>query len=207
MYKGLSDFSDEEIFKLLKKAIYSQNHKFVAGTSHSFSYMLLKPNDYPCSDGIYDLLANKWVKGPIKIPEDFDPDKAFIKQRKIAEEVAGNIDLIIGKIMRTIDDLNVLDKFEKQHGSTSKRTPLIQKLEILCRYLNDWYNWIWALQEQAKELLNPSFPAFNYSPNWDEKMIVFKYLARSGYQQCISNLYKLLKDSPYLKMIDSFIPD
>ena len=189
---------------MLKKSINKKNNYRVDNTPHTFSYMVLKPDDRPISDGVYDILKDEWIRGPVKIPETFDPDKTFIKERIIAEKAAQAIDLIIGYIIRVTDDLKAIDQFNKD---SSKHTKQIDKLQYLCRALNAWYDWIWKLQKDAKNKVYPVYPAFNFSPNWDRKMIIFKYLARHGYQQCIVMLYRQLKDSPYLNIIDQFIPD
>ena len=196
----------------LQKIVNKENNKPVADTSHTFSYMVLKPDDLPSGDGIYDIIHNSWFKEPLKIPEDFDPDRVFAPQRAIAEKVQQTIDLIIGKIIRIVDTLEIMDGFIKNHKDrepwlSPRRVIQLKRLQDYCKALDTWYDWIWALQKEAKETKNPIYPAFNYSANWDERMIIFKYLARSGYQQCVKMLYKLLKDSSYLKIIDQFISD
>lgn len=193
----------ENVFEYLKDIIYENNDKKVANTSHIFSFMVLEPGDLPKGDGLYDLISNKWVKIPHKIPLNFDPDKVFILQRLVAEKIAQKIDLVTGSILRTINNLKIID----QGGKDEKRPPELEKLKILCMILNDWYEWIWTLHDGAEHQINPKFPAFDFSPNWDEKMIIFKYLSRQGYSQSISNLYDKLEDDPYLNIIDKFIPE
>ena len=207
-----AQFDEKPLTKYLQTVISKKNSKPVAGTLHTFSYMVLEPGDLPSGDGIYDILHNIWFKEPIKIPEDFDPDQIFAPQRAVAEKVQQTIDLIIGKVVRIVDTLEVMDNFIKNHKDrepwlSPRRVIQLKRLQDYCKALDTWYNWIWALQKEAKETKNPIYPAFNYSANWDERMIIFKYLARSGYQQCVKMLYKLLKDSSYLKIIDQFISD
>ena len=190
----------------LQKIVNKENNKPVADTSHTFSYMVLKPDDLPSGDGIYDILHNSWFKEPLKIPDDFDPDTVFAPQRAVAEKVQQTIDLIIGKIIRIVDTLEVMDKFIKNHKDVEpwlgpRRVIHLKTLLDYCRALDTWYNWIWGLQKKAKETKNPIYPAFSYSANWDERMIIFKYIARSGYQQCVARLFKQLKGNPYLKVI------
>jgi hypothetical protein len=207
-----AQLDEKPLTKYLQAIINKENNKPVAGTSHTFSYMVLESGDFPSGDGIYDILHNAWFKEPLKIPEDFDPDKTFAPQKAVAEKVQQTIDLIIGKIIRIVDTLKVMDNFIKTHKDCEpwlepRRIIHLKRLQDYCKALNVWYNWIWGLQKEAKETKNPIYPAFNYSANWDERMIIFKYIARSGYQQCVSMLYKQLKSDPYLKIIDKFIPD
>lgn len=203
----LNKMPDKELFEILDKIKDKYNGTKIETTTRTYSYMLLKPGDVPQADGIYDVLKNIWIKKPKPIPIDFDPDAAFVKQRQIAETVAQEIDLIIHAIVRTIDDLSRVDQYNNIYGRLSKkRVVLIYWLKGLCELLDEWYNWIWGLQKVALEN-GGKYPAFDFSPNWKEEMIIFKYLARYGYHQCVSNLYALLKDNPYLKMIDNFITD
>ena len=174
--------------------------------------MVLKPDDLPSGDGIYDIIHNSWFKEPLKIPEDFDPDKTFAPQRAVAEKVQQTIDLIIGKIIRIVDTLEIMDGFIKNHKDVEpwlgpRRVIHLKALLDYCHALDAWYNWIWGLQKEAKKTKDPIYPAFDYSANWDERMIIFKYIARSGYQRCVARLFKLLKGNPYLEVIDRFIPD
>lgn len=208
-YPGLNKLTDIDLFEYIKKVIKSVNNKEIAGTTHTFSFMPLEPGDGPVSDSIYDILKNEWIKEPIPIPVNFDPDKTFVKQREIALLISQQIDLTIGAIIRTIDDLKKVNQYEKHYGGMSqKRIVLMYWLKRLCKTLDEQYNWIWNLQEEAaRGDLKAYYPAFNFSPNWKEKMIIFKYLARYGYHRCVQMLYTLLKDDPYLEIIDQFIPD
>lgn len=208
-YPGLNKLTDADLHEYLKNIIKPTTGKGIHGTSHSFSFMVLEPGENPISDAIYDIFKNKWIKKPILIPIDFDPDKAFIDQREIALSVAEQIDLVLGSIVRTIDDLKKVNQYDQYYGGmTKKRVILMHWLQKLCTILNNQYNWIWDLQkEAAREGEKAYYPALNLSPNWKEKMIVFKYLARYGYHRCVQMLYSLLKNDPYLEIIDQFIPD
>jgi len=90
-----------------------------------------------------------------------------------------------------------------------KRCPSCAKINnSLSKKGDKHYNWIWNLQKEAARGEEPAFyPAFNFSPNWKEKMIIFKYIARYGYHRCVQMFYTLLKNDPYLEIIDQFIPD
>ena len=208
-YPELKIISDQELYDHLRKIIITVNKQELPGTTNTYSYLVLAPGDYPVADGIYDILEDKWTKPPKKIPQDFDPDKAFIKCRLMAEEVSQRIDLVIGAILRSLADLKKIDQYDKHYdGMNEKRELTVANIKKLCLELNTWYDWIWSLQDKAKSSTKPSFPVFDYSPNWEEHMIIFKYLVRSGYQQCVAMLYsKLEKDDPYRDFIDQFIPN
>ena len=211
-YPSITGSDEKILIEYLQTIVNEKNNKPVAGSSPSYSYMFLRPGDMPAGDGVYNILNNSWVKEPIKIPEDFDPDQTFAPQRAVAEKIQQTIDLILGKIIRIVDTLRIMDNFIKNHKDREpwlgpRRVIQLKRLQDYCKALDTWYNFIWGLQKEAKETKNPIYPAFDYSANWDERMIIFKYLARSGYQQCVKMLYRQLKGDPYLKIIDQFIPD
>lgn len=209
LYPELKKLTDADLFEYLKEVISPVNGKDITGTTHSFSFMVLEPGDGPVSDAIFDLFKNKWIKEPVSIPVTFDPDKTFIEQRNIALLACQQIDLTIGAIVRTIDDLKKVNQYDKHYGGMAKkRVVLMYWLKKLCKTLDSQYNWIWNLQEEAARGKSKDYyPAFDFSPNWKEKMIIFKYIARYGYHRCVQMLYTLLKNDPYLEIIDQFIPD
>jgi DNA polymerase Ligase (LigD) len=208
-YPELKKLTSQELYDYLRKVMTAVNKTDIPGTSLTFSYLVLAPGDNPVADGIYNILEDKWLKLPKKIPVDFDPDHAFIKYRLMAEQVSQRIDLVVGAIIRSLNDLRKIDQFDQYYGGMDeKRKPVIENIKKLCTELNTWYDWIWSLQDRAKNGANPVYPVFDYSPNWEERMIIFKYLVRSGYHQCVSMLYsKLEKGDSYRVFIDQFIPN
>lgn len=200
---------DKDLISHLRKIIYSINGKKVSGTQHPFSFMVLEPGDKPAGDNLYDILGNKWIKGPVLIPLDFDPDKAFIQQKITATKIGRWVDQIVGTILQILEDLEVLDQYQRNYdGKMAYRVMILTKLRNWCNSLDKAYNYIWGLQKDAKSAKGgPQYLYFDYSPNWDERMIVFKYLARARYHMCIYDLYKKLEGNPYLEVIDRFIPD
>jgi len=193
----------------LRAIVEPITHKKIPGTGLISAYMILAPGDHPVSEGVYDIIGDTWKRGPIHIPTNFDPDKAFIKQKQVAIEIAQKIDFLIREIYRVVKDLKKVDSYNKLYGGMDKkRGEFLFKIEVDCRELNDWYNWIWSLPEAIKDTSEAVYPAFNLGPNWDERYIILKYLGRYEYHNCIAMLYSLFsEDDPYLKVIDQFIPD
>jgi hypothetical protein len=193
----------------LKNIIESITHKKIEGTELITAYMILVPGDHPISEGVYDIQNDRWVRGPILIPTNFDPDTAFALQKQKALKIAQEIDILIRKIYRAVKDLKKIDDFNKLYGGlSSKRIIVLHKLQILCELLDNWYNWIWNLTEAVKDNSHAVYPAYRFGPNWDERYIILKYLGRYEYHNCIAMLYSLFdKDDPYLEVLDRFIPD
>jgi hypothetical protein len=198
---------DKDLHEYLKKAVYENNKKKIGSTSLTYSYMIMAPGDHPVSEGVYDVLNDTWIRGPIKIPESFDPDITFwpIKQRALS--ICRNIDLLINEILFTVDDMREIDNFEKRyHQIKNRRIILLHKLRTLCENLDVVHEWIWSLVDKSKDSSKAIYPAFDYSPNWEYKNILFKYIARYNYSYPIWNLYAKLKGDPYLEIVDQFIP-
>ena len=199
------DKSSEELQHMLD----SINRKRIEGSKLLTAFMIMAPGDHPMSEGVYDILNDRWVRGPVMIPTNFDPDQAFQNQEKKALQIARTIDILIRDIYRTVKDLKKIDDFNKLYGGLNeKRVVILHKLQLLCEILNGWYNWIWNLFEAVKDTSNSTYPAYPLGPNWDERYIILKYLGRWEYHNCIAMLYSLFdKDDPYLRIIDRFIPD
>jgi len=208
-YPDLARLTDNDIQEHLKEVIYPINTEKVGSTPFTFSFMVLPPGDMPISDGVYDILNGRWLKGPQLIPVDFDPDRAFIKQRVMAEFIARKIDLLIGYILRIIRDIKTLDIYIANNGpKPDKRTAMLRALERACRGLDTWYRRIWSLSESVRDSGSRDFyPAYRFSKNWEERNVIFKYLSDRGYHKCVSMLYGRLKGDPYLDLVDKFITD
>ena len=209
IYPELKKFNDKELHDHIQAILNTNRDKKVTGTEITYSFLLLDEGDYPVSDGIYDIFENRWIHGPFKIPEDFDPDVAFIKQRAIALEITKKVYGIILDIKICLKHLEKIDdyiKFYDRLRIKAKRVLILSRLKILCRQLVEWRKKIWKLQTDSKAKVDPKYPAFNYSSNWDEKYIIFKYVARYSAFEPIQLLYSQMdEDDPYLPLIEQFV--
>jgi len=161
--------------------------------------------------GTYELLD---ASGDNKYTFDFKGKKlngiyAFIKYQKgylwikakqkkvsainLTEMDLSQIDSAMDPILNIINDLQKVSR-------TQKKIVLMHRLNKLCKDLDEQYSWTEDLQKNATDNLN-------ISSNWKEKMIIFKYITRHGYNKCSSMLSTLLKDGPYHEIINQFIPD
>jgi ubiquitin len=152
-------------------------------------------------------MGNRWLNGPIKIPIYFDPDEAFVEQKNIAIGIMEDIYNLFAQIKITVKDLKRIDQYNKLYGRLdSKRVMILAKLQDLCGQLASYRETIWRIHSDSKNRVNPYFPAFDYSSDWDEKYIIFKYIARYGGHEPVQYLYNLMGDDPYLPLIKSFMP-
>jgi len=208
LYPDLAKLSDQELHDHIQKILDTNRNKTVPNSNITYSFFLIIHGDYPGSDGIYDVLKDKWLKVPIKIPESFDPDKAFKKEKTAAIIIVNEIFRVISQVRILLKDLERVDSFIKNHDKlNTKRIVILSEVKGLCLLLARWRKNIWKLHEDSKDPNKAKFPAFNYSSNWDEKYILFKYISRYGCHEPVQMLYWILKDDPYLDMIKKIMPD
>lgn len=208
LYSNLAKKDGEELKNHVQTILDKNRSIAIPGTKITYSFMLLEQRDLPGSDGIYDLIENRWIKGPIKIPLDFDPDIAFSKQKKIAGQIVEEIYRIIGDIKIVVKDLKRIDQYIKNYDRMEpKRVIAVLHLQNLCMNLAGWRKDMWRMHDKAKQDIHPIYPAFNYGSDWDEKYIIFKYIARYGCHEPVEYLYTFFdEDDPYLEMIKKIMP-
>jgi len=207
-YPEYSKLQGPNLFKEIERIAYSRNGSNISGTTHHYSFMLMKPGEGPSGDAFYDILNGGWIKPPIKIPMSFDPDVIFSEQIEQAKRIIEYIDDIVRETTNTVYELKYIDDFIKLYGGMKeKRIVKLYRLKELCKILNDMHNYFWDLHSKIKDPDFPkTYPSFKISPNWSKSMIILKYINKYGYLKPVKILYKRLEGNPYLKIIDQFIP-
>lgn len=209
---GLQNQSPKEIVEGIQKTLDTNREKTIAPNSkRTFSFMLLPEGDFPGSDGVYDVLKNTWIRGPIEIPRGFDPDKVFVQQKEMALDIVKKINSTIVEIQTALIQLSKIDAFLKRNMESyprmaGKRVLLLSKVKKLCDSLVALRRYIWFLHDESKNPRTAVYPAFNFSTDWSENYIIFKYIARFGGHEPVQLLYHEIQDSPYLNMIKKFMP-
>jgi hypothetical protein len=198
----------DNIQERIQDAIRKNKDVKVPGTNLTYSFIAFLEGDPLRSDGVYDILNDKWVKGPIRIPESFDPDIAFSEQKVKAQKVMNGIYTNISDIMIALNDLKRIDQYTNLYDNRlkTKKQAVTITLKMLCLNLATWRRKIWELQEKP-DISTAIYPAYNFSPDWNERNIIFKYTARYGGHEPVYYLYNLLEGNSYLSLIKSFMPD
>ena len=210
-FPELQKLSDDDVEKYLRNIIYKYNGKPLRGTTHPITFAVYDSGEFD-SDATFDLMKDKWRDPPKKVPLSFDPDEAFKTQAEVARLIAIDIDKLIGTIVRTVHNLERLDQYLEFTPSPryqAKRVILMSRLADLCTKLDQWHyriRDIWNFRYDYPEKRH-TYPAYDFSTNWETHTIIFKYLQKWGYDRPVSILYRRLKGNPYLKMIDHYIPD
>lgn len=207
----LGDLPTDSIRDLLKRAVSKYSEREISGTTHPVTYVFLAGGDLD-SDAEYDLLSNKWNEKPKKVPMTFDPDKALSEQKNKAARIAIIIDWVVGEIVRIAHDMEVMNQYSRHYPNSrinAKRVMAMSRLRRWCEELDSIHYQIRDIwnRRYSEDPENLRFPAYTYSSNWEEGVIIFKYLQRWGYHLPVAILYNRLKGHPMLEVIDNIIPD
>ena len=162
-------------------------------------YIQPNPEQDMMSDGVYDLEADNWVKGPKVAADDYDPYEDYSEQLEIAKSMVVNADKLFGEIKRDIVDYNV---FQDAMGKLSQiqRKSLLAKLEAKLSEIEGHINDLYANKKEwtdmRKQASNPARAKQDaeYAEKWAEKNAIFKFIARYKYMRIVNDLKKLVSD-------------
>jgi len=202
-----NNFSDTDLHDYIQKILDTNRDTKVTGSEMTLSFMLLNIEDKVHGDNIYDILSNRWLKQSPKLPLTFDPDKAFKKQKEIADYIVSEIFKLFAEIRVTGRDFYRINQYNHYYGGLrAKKIIAMLKLKFLSLTIVKWRKIIWQLNKDALNKTPPIiYPAYNFSENWDERYIIFNYLARYGMYEPIKRFYEIFKEEPYIDMIKKFI--
>lgn len=203
-----NSFSDKDLHDYIQKILDTSRNTKVTGSEMTLSLMLLNiEKDEVHGDNIYDILSDKWLKQSPQLPLTFDPDEAFKKQKEIADYVVCEIFKLFAEIRIVGRDFYRINQYNRYYGRLEpKKIVAMLKLKMLSLAIAKWRKMIWQLNEDALDKVPPViYPAFNFSENWDERYIIFNYLARYGMFEPVKRLYEIFKNEPYLDIISNFI--
>lgn len=209
-YPEFGGLSGEDLKDKLQDVFNGVNKKTLPGSRHGFSYMVLLAGEKPISDSVYDLIKNKWIRGPVELPDNFDPDKEFSSARDTALKYCKELDDLVGQIYRIIQDLREIEKYSREYGGLkSKRIMLKNLLKKACLELNNWHEFVRDMPRDAIEKENPEYPSLKIGPNWEINNLIFKYLSRYGYSYPVHLILDKLdsENDPYGELVRDFIPD
>ncbi len=203
---------DEEIPMQVKKW-FDQNRDAINGWigDHPIEvYLQLDPAQDLMSDGVYDLLADKWVVGPKEQAQDYDPYEDF---SHIADQIRDEVrdaDALFGELKRDVIDHEVIQQAIERMPE-EQRQQLVVKLEAK---LQEIETGIEALYKERGEwstarrtASKPATPEqarqdVELARKWKDQNAVFKFINRYQYMQVIGDLKKLVGDDDKLDSKD-----
>jgi hypothetical protein len=80
-------------------------------------------------------------------------------------------------------------------------------LRKLCEKLDWWHTEIEKIWNYRFHSTKLHYPAYDFSTNWESNTVVYKNLQKWDYHRPVALLYRRLKNDPYLKIINQWIPD
>jgi len=139
------------------------------------------------SDGVYDILNDKWLKEPPSIEDDFDVEEIYPAAVDEAIDIMRNIDDKIGHIKREIKDISLLKETLRSWDKGKKKLffkKLLDKIDTIEKSIRD-------IVEMGSEIIDNRQDDY---VKQSEDNIKFKYLQRYKYIWLVKNLEDALED-------------
>jgi len=165
-------------------------------------FLQLIPDQDLISVGVYDLIGEKWKKGPKIVPEDYDPYSDFSDVLDTVREIASGVDKVLGELKRDVIDFDTMrkaleylsdeQKIKLQKNLESKLDEIESDIESLLKSKKGWHE----LRRGASLNLTPETAKSDteLSRKWKNANATFKLLNRYLYLRTISELEKLISD-------------
>ncbi len=152
------------------------------------------------ADGCYDLMADKWLKGPKIVPMDYDPYEDFSGVFNEFKDFVKDADDLFGELRRDIIDYEIIKKAINQL-SGEQRSAIFDKLEAKLKEIEsdveDLYKerkeWTDARKEASKSIsVEDARKDIDLAKSWNDANAIFKFIARYQYLKIIKDLKKIL---------------
>lgn len=197
---GSEEFEEEERTNIQKW--FNDNRDSINGWvgKHPIEvYIQPDPEQDMMSDGVYDLEADNWLKGPKIASDDYDPYEDYSEQVEIAKSMVANADMLFGEIKRDVVDYNVFKDAMGKMSQAQRKSLLARlrtKLSEIEGHINDLYADKKEWTDMRKQASNPALAKRDaqYAEKWAEKNAVFKFIARYKYMRIVNDLRKLVTD-------------
>jgi bifunctional non-homologous end joining protein LigD len=161
-----------------------------------------KPIDM--ADAVYNLDSDTWIKPPPKVPEEFDPEKAFADIWKEAKDQANGFDVSLGELKRDIADFVALKEYRGK-VSSDMLSWVDERLEAksaeiaddVCALLRD-FRHICESKEEAFSAAGTVTPEgrLYFSRNWLPAVLVWKWLDKYQYLKLLKEILHVYKEEP-----------
>jgi hypothetical protein len=190
-------FEDEEARSEIKKwfdANRESNHAFV-GEHPIEVYMQANEKQDMASDGVYQMMTDKWLRGPKVVDTNYDPYEDFSHVFDELQDVVGDADLLMGELKRDVIDYDTIAKAIK-HLPEEQKTHVLEKMKAK---LEEIEQDIEKLYGERKEMVDIRKRTERTSPEqamedaesskeWDDANALFKFLDRYRYLKIIGDL-------------------
>jgi hypothetical protein len=183
--------SNMDTRQYLRRIIYKLNDKPISGTTIPMKYFVIGKGHVLESDAIYDLLEERWIKNPVLIPADFNPDHVFRIERMTALSMIGHYNNLVGEASILVKDLEHLDSCKSSPYYTQKRRILHEKAVIIMNEIKNEQKKLKEIRQKRFKEKESVYPSYHLSKNWTSGNIIFKYVQLYGYDRIMDILSRM----------------
>ncbi len=167
-------------------------------------YIQRNPSQEFLSDGVYDLVKDKWLKGPTIVSFDFDPYEEFEDILDDVIEEAEKADILLGELKRDVIDYNLIKSTIQKRLPKEVQKKLLSRLQIRAKEIEDDIEDLYKLRgEWVGDRKSSSQPTsveqalkdVELAKSWRDKNAIFKFLNRYNYLKLIEDLYTMIEDN------------
>ena len=168
-------------------------------------FIQLLPEQDLLSDACYDVIKDKWIKGPKLVALDYDPYEDFSDVLPEVEKLAQEMDIKLGELKRDVIDFQTIEdaiiKLPKDQRDKLV-TALEKKRDELEQTVKELYKlrkvYIDARHQSSKPTANQAKDDIAIAKRWRDANSIHKFLHRYKYTRLLSDLYELIKDNATL---------
>ena len=178
---------------------------------HEIHFFLKGPEDqHEVADAIYDIYNDEWILPPLILPKGFDPEEYFAPFVKTAENKAKKLDAEIGELGR---ELTILKKAAEAYDQARDPSAVKDRIEAqrakvkhIIEHLASTFLSTREARYAMHDQLRQKFGGGDYSAGRFERFqapeVIWKYLDRAGYIDCLWHLYSLVKNGGLEESLD-----
>lgn len=171
------DLSEAEVEAMNEHFTETVNGQVLPETEHPVNYYAItnqnKKHHFSTADGVYDILNNDWLVGPLE-PEPFDPETKYAKQYKRAEEVADKFLILLAHVEQDIADLDEIKRYGIEGDYEVTVTAKMRDIVAGAKALDRFY-------EKIRQARHKAFKKGTGDPQRSGENITVKLLYRLGY--------------------------
>ena len=195
-------FSEQEAHDYLDNLRKKMNEAktTLSGTQHPVEYFFETPfvnKEGSPGSGLYDVVNETWEIAPISIDKDFDIEEVNQAVVEIANTIADEIEIGLGRMDRHVRRIEELQAVIKAWDSEQQKKFEV-KLQTKLQEIED------EIKKQMQLVDQITKDRRNYSPEGDDE-IKFKYLQKFGYLAIINELKVFIEDDG--KITEDEIPE
>lgn len=202
------EYNTEEYQKKVT-AWFDENRERIGayiGTHPIEVYIQTNPSQDMLADGCYDLIHDKWLRGPMVVDSDYDPYEDFSDILPEVEKIAKGLDITLGELKREVIDFETIANAIR-HLPDDQRKKLTAELEKkrdeVEGSVRDLYKqrkvYIDARHDSSKTVSTEQAKKdVEMAKGWRDANAVHKFMNRYKYTRLISDMAKMLKSGDEL---------